>query len=74
MKKLPKYVPVMKGNASAFTCLGNWYDLKDPESMESLHGILARVTSLRNLRTAVAEVDGAWRSLIESHRVTGGEI
>jgi hypothetical protein len=63
MKKLPKYVPVMKGRASAFTCLGNWYDLKDPESMESLQGTLALVTSLRDLRTAVMEVDTAWRNL-----------
>jgi len=65
MKKLPppKHVPVMKGNPSAFTCLGNWYDLNDPDSMHSLHCMLAHVTSLRDLRTAVGEVDTAWRGM-----------
>jgi len=37
---LPKYVPVMKGNPTAFTCLGNWYDLADRESIESMFKIL----------------------------------
>jgi hypothetical protein len=57
----PKHVPVSKGNPTAFTCLGNWYDLNDPESMYSLRCTLAHVTSVRDLRMAVEEVDFAWR-------------
>ena len=52
---LPKYVPVMKGTSTAFTCLGNWYDLADPESLESLHGMLLQV-SKRDLRTGLSEL------------------
>lgn len=35
-----KNVPVMKGNDTAFTCLGNWYDTSDKESIESMFTIL----------------------------------
>lgn len=73
-RPMPKLVPVMKGNASAFTCLGNWYDLNDPQSMESLRCTLAHVTSVRDLRTATAEVDEAWRNLIAYHKSIGAEI
>lgn len=52
---LPPFVPVMKGNPSAFTCLGNWYDLGDPASMESLEAIL-KLTGKTDTRTAREEI------------------
>lgn len=56
---LPKFVRVMKGNATAFTCLGNWYDLADPESMESLREMLKIVTNTADRRMAVSEIEEA---------------
>ncbi len=35
-----KHVSVMKGNDTAFTCLGNWYDTSDLESIESMFSML----------------------------------
>ena len=39
-----KHVSVMKGNDTAFTCLGNWYDTSDKESIESMFAILLDCT------------------------------
>lgn len=55
---LPKYVPVMKGNPTAFTCLGNWYDIADPESVKSMFEILNRV-SVRDRTTGFEEFQEA---------------
>jgi len=55
-RQLPKYVPVMKGNPGAFTCLGNWYDLDSQESMASLDGMIKWVRSKTDLKTAKQEI------------------
>lgn len=52
---LHTFVPVMKGNPSAFTCLGNWYDLADPASMESLEAML-KTTEKAGTKTAREEI------------------
>lgn len=51
---LPKYIPVMKGNATAFTCLGNWYDTADPSSIKSMFEILGQVGK-RDYATGISE-------------------
>ncbi len=51
---LPKYVPVMKGNSTAFTCLGNWYDTNDRESIKSMFEILKTCTA-RDVATGFDE-------------------
>jgi len=55
---LPKYVPVMKGNATAFTCLGNWYDTSNLESIKSMFEILEQVGK-RDRKTGFAEYQKA---------------
>lgn len=47
---------VMKGNKTAFTCLGNWYDLADRKSCADLLETVVRVTSRRDKDTAIAEI------------------
>ena len=62
---LPKHVPVAKGNKTAFTCLGNWYDLADRESCASLLELLAGVKSHRDKNTALAEIVDHANTLLE---------
>lgn len=50
------YVQVSKGNPTAFTCLGNWYDTADSKSMASLAMLLATITSKRDILTAIEEI------------------
>lgn len=59
---LPKYVHVQKGEPGAFTCLGNWYNLYDTQSMTSLLLLINQIRSLRDLKTAIHEV-------VEAHRL-----
>lgn len=59
MKTVIKYILVTKGNDTAFTCLGNWYDTADEESMRSVFAMLAECTSVRDRRTAVEELFNA---------------
>lgn len=60
---LPKYVPVKKGMPGAFTCLGNWYSLADPASMNSLKETLRRVcpTDLKTAKQEIAEARRHYR-------------
>jgi len=50
------YIPVQKGNKTAFTCLGNWYDLADVKSFESLMLLLKSIRSKRDYKTAINEI------------------
>ena len=52
---LPEFVPVQCGLPTAFTCLGNWYDLKNLESLDSLKAILIQVGK-RDLGTGLEEL------------------
>lgn len=56
---------VAKGNKTAFTCLGNWYDLADRESCADLLETLAMVTSRRDKNRAIAEIVDHANTLIE---------
>lgn len=56
---------VLKGNRTAFTCLGNWYDLADRESCADLLWVLAGVRSMRDKNTAIAEIVDHAQTLLE---------
>ena len=58
---------VMKGNETAFTCLGNWYDLADRESCADLLETLAGVRGYRDKNTAIAEIVDHANTLLEKY-------
>jgi len=63
---LPKHIPVMKGNATAFTCLGNWYDTADPSSIKSMFEILGQCGK-RDYATGIVEyMDAVYNQSEES--------
>ena len=56
---------VQKGKRTAFTCLGNWYDLADRESCADLLEVIASVTSHRDKNCAIAEIVDHAQTLLE---------
>ena len=56
---------VLKGNRTAFTCLGNWYDIADRESCADLLDTLCCVRSMRDKNTAIAEIVDHVQTLLE---------
>lgn len=59
LSQLPRSVPVSKGNKSAFTVLGDWYDYKDPKSMAALAIMMLGVTGKTDAATARKEIEDA---------------
>lgn len=53
---IPAGHPDLKGS---FTCLGNWYNLHDDQSMIKLNQILAKITSKKDKGTAIHEIEEA---------------
>lgn len=56
--------PIQKGTRGAFTCLGNWYHLKDQESLEEMVKILVAVGK-RDRRTGLDELIEAIEKYME---------
>ena len=59
---------VQKGKRTAFTCLGNWYDLADRGSCADLLETLASVTSHRDKNCAIAEIVDHAQTLLEDEQ------
>lgn len=67
-------IRVMKGNKTAFTCLGCWFDLADPDSMETLEHMLKGVTARGDLRMAAKEIHEAWLAVYNGKKDDLDEI
>lgn len=62
---------VMKGSPTAFTCLGNWYDLEDRESCADLLEVIAGITSSRDKNAAIAEIVDFIQTYLEMRKKEG---